>query len=139
MFSVVIPLYNKEESIFNTIKSVLKQSCQNFEIIVVNDGSTDRSVDAVKAINDERIRLIHQENQGVSAARNRGINESRYEWIAFLDGDDLWESNHLEEIVKMMNTFPNEKVYLNILIKEKCISIKEIIQFLKLIITLKRL
>lgn len=110
-FSVVIPLYNKERSIVNTVLSVLKQSYQNFEIVIINDGSTDGSVDAVKTIRDERIRLIYQENQGVSAARNRGIKEASYEWIAFLDGDDLWESNHLEEIVKMMKIFPNEKVY----------------------------
>ncbi|WP_368570870.1 glycosyltransferase family 2 protein [Acinetobacter haemolyticus] len=111
MFSVVIPLYNKELSIQNTILSVLNQSYQNFEIVVINDGSTDSSVDAVKSINDERVRLIHQENQGVSAARNRGIKEASYEWIAFLDGDDLWECNHLEEIVKMMKVFPENKVY----------------------------
>lgn len=111
MFSVVIPLYNKELSIQNTILSVLNQSYQNFEIVIINDGSTDGSVDAVKAIKDDRIRLIHQENQGVSAARNLGIKEASYEWIAFLDADDLWETNHLEEIIKMMNTFPNEKVF----------------------------
>lgn len=111
MFSVVIPLYNKELSIRNTILSVLQQSYQNFEIVVVNDGSADGSVDAVKTIKDERVRLIHQENQGVSAARNRGIKEAKYKWIAFLDGDDVWGSNHLEEIVKMMGIFPNEKVY----------------------------
>ncbi|WP_313659474.1 glycosyltransferase family 2 protein [Acinetobacter variabilis] len=110
-FSVVIPLYNKEQSIVNTVLSVLKQSYQNFEIVIINDGSTDSSVDVVKNINDERIRLIHQGNQGVSAARNLGITEASYEWIAFLDGDDLWRANHLEEIIKMMNTFPNEKVY----------------------------
>lgn len=111
MFSVVIPLYNKELSIQNTILSVLEQSYQNFEIVIINDGSTDGSVDAVKTINDERIRLIHQQNQGVSAARNLGIKEARYEWIAFLDGDDLWGINHLEEIVNMMALFPYEKVY----------------------------
>lgn len=111
MFSVVIPLYNKELSIQNTILSVLNQSYQNFEIVVINDGSTDSSVDAVKSINDERVRLINQDNQGVSAARNRGIKEAKNEWIAFLDGDDLWETNHLEEIVKMMRIFPDEKVY----------------------------
>lgn len=110
-FSVVIPLYNKKQSIVNTILSVFKQSYQNFEIVIIDDGSTDSSVDAVKSISDERIRLIHQENQGVSAARNRGIKEASYEWIAFLDGDDLWETNHLEEIVKMMRIFPDEKVY----------------------------
>lgn len=111
MFSVVIPLYNKELSITNTVQSVLDQTYQNFEIVIVNDGSTDSSIKAVEAINDNRIRLIHQENQGVSAARNRGIKEAKYEWIAFLDGDDLWEVNHLEEINKMMNIFPKEKVY----------------------------
>lgn len=110
-FSVVIPLYNKEQSIVNTMLSVLKQSYQNFEIVIIDDGSTDNSIDAVKSIIDERIRLIHQKNQGVSAARNRGIKEASYEWIAFLDGDDLWESNHLEEIIKMMTIFPNERVY----------------------------
>lgn len=110
-FSVVIPLYNKEQSIVNTVLSVLKQSYQNFEIVIINDGSTDSSVDVVKNINDERIRLIHQGNQGVSAARNLGITEASYEWIAFLDGDDLWRANHLEEIIKMMNTFPNEKIF----------------------------
>ena len=110
-FSVVIPLYNKEQSIVNTVLSVLNQSYQNFEIVIINDGSTDNSIEAVKTIKDERIRLIHQENQGVSAARNLGIKEASYEWIAFLDGDDIWESNHLEEVVKMMNTFPNEKFF----------------------------
>lgn len=110
-FSVVIPLYNKGQSIVNTIKSVLGQSYQNFELVIVNDGSTDNSVNAVKSINDERIRLINQENQGVSAARNKGIKEAKFEWVALLDGDDLWETNHLEEIIKMMTVFPNEKVY----------------------------
>lgn len=111
MFSVIIPLYNKECSIENTILSVLKQSYQNFEIIIINDGSTDNSAQVVSRVKDKRIRLIHQQNQGVSAARNKGVREAKYEWVAFLDGDDFWESNHLEEIVKMMKIIPNEKVY----------------------------
>ena len=111
LFSVVIPLYNKEQSIANTIQSVLNQSFQEFEVVIINDGSTDNSVQVVQGINDQRIRLIHQENQGVSAARNKGIEEAKNEWIAFLDGDDLWEVNHLEEIVKMMKAYPQEKVY----------------------------
>ena len=110
-FSIVIPLYNKEFSIKNTILSVLNQSYQNFEIVIVDDGSTDGSVDVVKTIQDDRVFLIHQENRGVSAARNRGIKETNNECIAFLDGDDLWKTNHLEEIVKMMSVFPNEKIY----------------------------
>lgn len=111
MFSVVIPLYNKEVSIKKTIQSVLDQTCQDFEIVIINDGSTDNSIKAVEAINDSRIRLIHQENQGVSAARNRGIKEAKYEWIAFLDGDDLWEPNHLEEVKNMQMKFYNAKVF----------------------------
>lgn len=111
MFTVVIPLYNKELSIQNTIQSVLNQTCQDFEIVVINDGSTDNSAKIVESIEDHRICLIHQPNQGVSAARNRGIKEAKCEWIALLDGDDLWEINHLEEINKMMDVFPSEKVY----------------------------
>lgn len=111
MFSIIIPLYNKELSIKNTIQSVLNQTYQDFEIIVINDGSTDNSAKVVESISDNRIRLEHQANQGVSAARNYGIKEAGREWIAFLDGDDLWEVNHLEEIKKMMHLFPDEKVY----------------------------
>lgn len=111
MFSVVVPLYNKEISIQNTIQSVLKQTYQNFEIIVVDDGSTDRSSKRVGEIQDPRIKVVHQKNQGVSAARNRGIQEAKYEWIALLDGDDLWEIHHLEEVKKMMQRYPNEEVY----------------------------
>ena len=111
MFSVIIPLYNKEQSIKNTIWSALEQTIPDFEIIVVNDGSTDSGAAIVEGINDDRIRLIHQHNQGVSAARNKGVSEAKFEWIAFLDGDDLWETNHLEEIVRMMKEYPGEKVY----------------------------
>lgn len=111
MFSVVIPLYNKELSIQNTIQSVLEQTYQEFEIIVIDDGSTDNSAERVREISDSRVKLVQQKNQGVSAARNRGIKESKFEWIALLDGDDLWEPNHLEEILKMMHEFPDEKVY----------------------------
>lgn len=111
MFSVIIPLYNKELSIKNTIQSVLDQSNQNFEIIIVNDGSTDDSAKIVESISDERIRLIQQKNQGVSVARNRGIKEASYDWIAFLDGDDIWSPDHLQEITSMMKSFPDEKVF----------------------------
>lgn len=89
MISVVIPLYNKEKSIENTIKSVLAQSYSNFEIVVIDDGSTDESAMVVHNISDTRIRYIYQKNQGVSAARNRGVSESKGEWIFFLDADDM--------------------------------------------------
>lgn len=100
MFSVVIPLYNKENSIKNTIQSVLNQSFADFEIVIVNDGSTDNSLEVVQQINDPRLRIIDKSNAGVSSARNCGIKNAEKEWIAFLDGDDLWEHNHLEEYHK---------------------------------------
>ncbi len=111
MFSVVIPLYNKEKSVKNTIESVLNQTFQDFEVIVVNDGSTDNSLEVVKSFNDERIRIINQKNSGVSSARNRGIKEAKYEWIAFLDADDLWENNHLQVVDEMIKSYPNETVF----------------------------
>jgi glycosyltransferase involved in cell wall biosynthesis len=108
MFSVVIPLYNKEKSIGNTIQSVLNQTLQDFEIVVVNDGSTDNSLQVVEKINDSRIRIINKPNGGVSSARNRGIKEAKYAWIAFLDGDDLWKPNHLSVVYQMLKSFPDK-------------------------------
>lgn len=109
--SVVIPLYNKEKYIARTIQSVLDQTVQDFEIIVVNDGSTDNSVNEVKKFDDSCIRIVHQENAGVSAARNRGITEAQYELIAFLDADDEWLPDHLEEIVQLREEFPQCDVF----------------------------
>jgi glycosyltransferase involved in cell wall biosynthesis len=113
MFSVVIPLYNKEFTIFNTILSVLKQSFSYFELIVVNDGSTDRSVEIVESFCDPRIRLINQANSGVSAARNRGIIEAKFEWIAFLDADDLWMQDKLEVINTAIKQNKNVSLFLH--------------------------
>lgn len=86
--SVVIPLYNKEKSIAQSLKSVLDQTYTNFEIVVVDDGSTDKSVEVVKNIGDERIQLLSQPNAGPSKARNTGVKNSKGDWIVFLDADD---------------------------------------------------
>jgi len=96
--SVVIPLFNKENTILRAISSVLNQTFQNFEIVVVNDGSTDNSVIKVEGVNDSRIKLIHQSNQGVSVARNTGILNAQFDWIAFLDADDEWLPEFLSKI-----------------------------------------
>ena len=82
MISVVIPLYNKEEQIAHTLQSVFTQTFQNFEIVIVDDGSTDNSVEEVEKFDDFRIRLICQTNAGVSVARNRGIEEAHGELAA---------------------------------------------------------
>lgn len=109
--SVVIPLYNKEKSIQSTLKSILSQTFHEFEIVVIDDGSTDRSADIVNAISDSRVRLIRKENGGVCSARNRGILEAKYDYVAFLDADDIWDENYLREQVKMINDYPNAKMW----------------------------
>lgn len=103
--TVVIPLYNKESTIAQTIQSVLDQTYQDFELVIVNDGSKDDSVATVSAFEGPRIRLINQENAGVSAARNRGVKEARGEYVAFLDADDHWTPNHLEEIAALIRDY----------------------------------
>lgn len=111
MFSVVIPLYNKEATIYNTIQTVLNQEFGYFEIIVIDDGSTDGSVETVKAIKDDRINIISISNGGVSNARNIGVNYSKYEYVAFLDADDLWDSLYLLEINNLISRYPNCGLY----------------------------
>ncbi len=111
MISVVIPLYNKESQIANTIHSVLVQTWQNCEIVIVNDGSTDRSVDVVKSIKDSRIRIVQQTNAGVSAARNRGIKEASGELIAFLDADDEWKPDYLSTQMRLVEKYPQCDVF----------------------------
>lgn len=104
--SVIIPLYNKEREIEGTLCSVLSQTRQPAEIVVVDDGSTDRSAEIVRRIDSPLVRLVTQANAGVSAARNRGIAEARSEYIALLDADDQWEPGFLEEIAAMIVQYP---------------------------------
>ncbi len=111
MISVVIPLYNKEKQIAQTLQSVFAQSFQEFEIVIVNDGSTDNSVNEVTKLNDSRIRLIHQTNAGVSAARNRGIREANYELIAFLDADDEWKVDYLTTQYELYKKYSECSIY----------------------------
>ena len=104
--SVIIPLYNKETIIERTIQSVLRQSFQNFELIIVNDGSTDGSMEVVRTFHDERIILVEQENGGPGKARNTGVANSHGDWILFLDADDeLAEGalEHFETLIKHNN------------------------------------
>ncbi len=111
IISVVMPLYNKELEVSRAIESVLKQTVQDFELIIVNDGSTDKGPDVVSAVNDPRLRIINQENGGVSAARNGGIKETRSELIAFLDADDQWEPDFLEIIFRLRRNYPSCSVF----------------------------
>lgn len=97
-FSVVVSVYNKQDYILNTLNSVFKQTFQDFEVIAVNDGSNDNSASLLESISDNRLRLINQKNKGASAARNIGIEYAKGQFIALLDGDDIWKTTFLTEI-----------------------------------------
>ncbi|MFT6208936.1 MAG: glycosyltransferase involved in cell wall biosynthesis, partial [Colwellia sp.] len=93
--SVIIPMYNVEKYIEQSIDSVLKQTYHNFEIILVDDGCTDDTLNKVNKFTDPRIRLIHQTNRGLSGARNTGIDSARGLYVALLDADDYWAKDKL--------------------------------------------
>lgn len=97
--SVVIPVYGVEQYIADAVRSVLQQTYTNFELLIIDDGSPDRSIEICQQISDPRIKIIHQQNRGLSAARNTGIHHAEGEYIAFLDGDDLWLPEKLEKHV----------------------------------------
>ena len=110
-FSVVIPLYNKEHYIENTIRSVLSQTCTDYEVIVVDDGSADRSLELARKYECDKVRVIAQENQGVSVARNTGILNARGEYIAFLDADDEWRPEYLMTIHSLIEKYPESAIF----------------------------
>lgn len=103
--SIVIPLFNKEAYVMRALRSVLAQTIQSFEVIVVDDGSTDRSVDIVTSCSDSRIRVVSQPNSGVSAARNHGAKLARAEMVAFLDADDAWKPMFLDTVLRLREKF----------------------------------
>lgn len=117
MISVVIPLYNKEKSITTTLQSVIDQTYTDWELIVVNDGSTDNSLAVVKnfvaklPITNHKFQILEQPNGGVSVARNTGLLVAQGEYIAFLDGDDIWEPTYLEEAAQLIHDYPNGAIY----------------------------
>lgn len=107
-FSVIIPVYNKAPFVARAIESVLSQTYPPSEIIVVNDGSTDNSLEIVSqfAERNDIVRVVNQRNAGVSAARNNGVRCAKGDWVAFLDADDQWLSGFLSELCKIIQSFP---------------------------------
>lgn len=127
-FSVIIPLYNKETFIENTLKSVLQQTFTDFEVIVVNDGSTDKSLEKANRIKDSRIQIYNQENSGASAARNKGLDLASSDYIAFLDADDLWNENHLQTLYMLIQDFPVAGIFASryqLVFKNNSVSVPE--------------
>lgn len=100
MVSIIIPLFNKQNAIKRAVYSALSQTYADIEVVIVDDGSTDNSCVEVSQINDARVKLIHQENKGVSNARNMGIKYAQGEWILFLDADDLLLPNCVSSLLK---------------------------------------
>lgn len=120
MFSIVIPLYNKGVLIKRTIDSVLSQSFQEFEIVIIDDGSKDDSASYVKEYNDPRIKYYYKKNGGVSSARNYGIEKVSKDWIVFLDADDELLPNALQTFRNMIEKYPENKYFVgkNVWVKQ---------------------
>ncbi|MGD1857147.1 MAG: glycosyltransferase [Leptolyngbyaceae cyanobacterium] len=104
--TVVIPVYNGEKTIHSTLESVLKQSFEDFEIVVINDGSTDATAETIRSFEDSRLRLVNYPNRGLAASRNRGIQQSQCELISFIDADDLWTPDKLADQLAALQADP---------------------------------
>jgi glycosyltransferase involved in cell wall biosynthesis len=121
MFSIIIPLYNKAPYVLNSIDSILNQTFQKFELIIVDDGYTDDGLIKIKnrkaeiCVNNPKlsgkIKLVEQANQGVSIARNKGVKIASYDYVAFLDADDWWDIGFLENMKSLIEDFPDAGVY----------------------------
>lgn len=111
VFSVIIPLYRKEKYIEKCLRSVLEQTFRDFEVIVVDDGSKGEGLEIVKRSTDPRLKIIEQENTGVSQARNNGVREAQADLIAFLDADDWWAADFLDKMLELTLGFPDAAVY----------------------------
>lgn len=115
--TVVMPLYNQADLVGQALASVLSQTYRNVEVIVIDDGSTDGSAEIAKAVADSRVRFVHQPNQGVSVARNTGIELATSEYIALIDSDDRWQPTFLERNIRFAQCHPAvSTVYTNVIV-----------------------
>jgi glycosyltransferase involved in cell wall biosynthesis len=108
--SIIVPAYNAERTITETIESLLKQTFSDFELIIINDGSTDKTVEVVEAISDPRIKVFSYENGGLPVARNRGMARATGEFLTFIDADDLWTPDKIESQVEALRSNPEAGV-----------------------------
>ncbi|MTJ10462.1 glycosyltransferase family 2 protein [Anabaena sp. UHCC 0204] len=105
--SVIIPVYNSEKTVAETLESVLAQTYGDLEVIIVDDGSTDKSIEICRQFKDERIKIIHQQNRGLAGARNTGIRHAQGEFLGFVDSDDLWLPQKVEKHLQHLDNSPN--------------------------------
>ena len=113
LVSVIVPLYNKETWVKRCVESIVKQTYQHMEILIINDGSTDDSCNIVATIEDSRIKIIDKPNGGVSSARNLGIERAKGDYIAFIDADDRWELQHIALLMKGFEEYENAVMVAN--------------------------
>lgn len=125
-FSVIIPVHNRETLVGKAIESVFGQTFTAFEIICINNGSTDRTKEVIEGFvkKDPRVRLLDQENKGRCAARNRGMNEAKGEWICFLDSDDFYHPNHLASFKEFIGRYREHRAFASTLIHHDPLSQK---------------
>ncbi|SEG71801.1 glycosyltransferase family 2 protein [Sphingobacterium lactis] len=114
-FSIIIPLYNSEDYIIKTLESISKQNFNDFEVIIINDGSTDNGATICEnyCLNDQRFNLFNQSNQGVSSARNQGIKEANGKYLLFIDADDFIDAHYLETLQKEQLKYPESFIVLD--------------------------
>jgi glycosyltransferase involved in cell wall biosynthesis len=110
-FSIIIPLYNKDKFILRAVNSILNQSYQFYEIIVIDDGSTDNSYKIIDSIESPKLKKFQQTNKGVSVARNKGAEKANFDFLVFLDADDEWDSNFLENICLLIRKYPGSGIF----------------------------
>ncbi len=111
LFTVIIPTFNRKDFLKIAVNSVFDQTFDDFEIIIIDDGSTDDTKQMLYEYSDKRIKYFYQENKGVSFARNKGLEQSNGKYIAFLDSDDRWVANKLEKTFEYINNFPEIKIF----------------------------
>ena len=116
LFSIVIPTYNREDSILNTINGCLAQTLADFELVIVDDGSEDNTAEAVKAVDDPRIHYIYQDNSGPAAARNAGVSAAQGKYIAYLDADDKWYPEYLQTAHDFIKAGNHRFIYSQIIV-----------------------
>lgn len=111
-FTVIIPLYNKENFVRDAIKSILNQTFTDFELLIVNDCSTDQSAEIASEFLSEKVKIIHHEkNSGLAATRNTGIKKAASNYVTYLDADDVWKPHFLEKIFDLIQNFPEARIF----------------------------
>lgn len=114
-FSIIIPLYNKAPYVRKALETVCTQTCRDYEIIVINDGSTDNSAiiaeEYLNSVDGISYKILQQKNVGVAAARNNGVAQAQGDYLAFLDADDWWEPNYLERMAQLIEDYPDAGLY----------------------------